>query len=538
MGVGTLALTMTCLMFGQAGPAPTDVIHTNQRALSIPINIQDSLRGACRELLLYASWDQGRNYQLVATVAPDKRAFAFESPNDGVCWLKSAVINAQKKQEPENVQQVPPDLKVMIDTTKPVVRTLSAQRQGDDVVVAWEILEDNFSPQAFRLEYQSKDSPGAFWSAIPAAGALTGQKVFHPSSPGPLVVRLFAKDLAGNESVGTAEVAGGVRVAAFIQPAAPATSTNPSPDAAPPPVPPPAPPRDFTPLPAPFVQETVKPAAPVANTWAPAPSAPRGPGDATERLVASSDKPPPPPPPSPMPLATQQPANMMPAPVMQKPSLPMLHYVNQTKVDLEYEWTKVGKSGIGSVDLWWTKNDGQSWELYAQVPYDDVKSLAPTGKEKREVELPGEGVYGFTMIVKSKAGRGKAPPKPGDVPAIRFEVDITPPHAELWIAGPDPNRANALILKWAARDKNLHLNPITLEWAEKRDGEWNRIVGDFANSNSFSWQLPDNIPVQVYMRLRVRDLAGNVGVAVTQDPQLVDLSEPEGTLLNVTVAPR
>ena len=46
------------------------------------------------------------------------------------------------------------------------------------------------------------------------------------------------------------------------------------------------------------------------------------------------------------------------------------------------------------------------------------------------------------------------------------------------------------------------------------------------------------MPVQVYMRLRVRDLAGNESVAVTADPQLVDLSEPEGKLLNVSVSPR
>ncbi len=40
------------------------------------------------------------------------------------------------------------------------------------------------------------------------------------------------------------------------------------------------------------------------------------------------------------------------------------------------------------------------------------------------------------------------------------------------------------------------------------------------------------------MRLRVRDLAGNESIAVTDEPQLVDLSEPEGRLINVTVVPR
>ena len=38
--------------------------------------------------------------------------------------------------------------------------------------------------------------------------------------------------------------------------------------------------------------------------------------------------------------------------------------------------------------------------------------------------------------------------------------------------------------------------------------------------------------------MRVRDLAGNESIAVTNEPQLVDLSEPEGHLTNVTVSPR
>jgi hypothetical protein len=49
--------------------------------------------------------------------------------------------------------------------------------------------------------------------------------------------------------------------------------------------------------------------------------------------------------------------------------------------------------------------------------------------------------------------------------------------------------------------------------------------------------LPDRLPVEVYLRLRARDLAGNESVAVTAEPQLVDLSEPEGKLLNVSVSP-
>jgi hypothetical protein len=100
MGVGTLALSMMWLLLGQA---PDEVLHTNQRAMRVPIHFQGPLRAELKELLLFASWDQGQTYQQVAAVLPDKTEFAFEARNDGICWLKVAVINRQGKQEPENM---------------------------------------------------------------------------------------------------------------------------------------------------------------------------------------------------------------------------------------------------------------------------------------------------------------------------------------------------------------------------------------------------------------------------------------------------
>ena len=212
--------------------------------------------------------------------------------------------------------------------------------------------------------------------------------------------------------------------------------------------------------------------------------------------------------------------------------------MNRPEVVLKYELAKVGKSGIGSVDLWLTQDDGQTWTRYADDP--DAKGSTQNSVNQRTVELDGPGVYGFILVVKSRAGLGKAPPKAGDVPDIRVEVDTTPPLAQLFAPSPDTDqqRPNALVLKWVAKDDNLHPNPIVLEWAEQREGPWNNIAGPIPNVGRYSWQLPDRLPVAVYMRLRVRDLAGNESVAVTPEPQLVDLSEPEGKLIDVTVTPR
>lgn len=532
MGLATLAMLAFFL-----GQAPGEVWHTNQRSLRIPINFQDARRSELRELLLFASADQGRNWQQVAAVLPDKTEFLFNAPAEGTWWLKVAVINRQGKQEPDNIQQGPPDLRIVVDTFKPLVQIASAQRQGDEVVVSWDVKEDNPDPKSLRLEYQPKDNPSAFWSAVPiVVPGPTGQVKFRPSSAGPLLLRLQVRDQAGNQGQATAEVGGTIATTSFTPPAGQGSTTGSPPPPAPPiglvpntppnsgattSMPPPLPPNPSPAAPVvpppPLAVSNPAPVPPPQGAWTPGAAATP---EANTKLVATSE------PSNPAPV---------PASVARKP-LPPLQYVNQPEVMLEYELAKVGPSGVGAVDLWWTQNDGQSWELYAVDP--EIKGSTQNGRHQRTVELPGDGVYGFILVVKSRAGLGKAPPRAGDSPEIRIEVDTVAPVAQLYSPSPDPQRQNALLMKWAAKDNNLPANPITLEWSERRDGPWQAIAAHLPNTGRYSWQLPERLPVQVFLRLRVRDLAGNESVAVTPEPQLVDLSEPEGRLVNVSVVPR
>jgi hypothetical protein len=89
------------------------------------------------------------------------------------------------------------------------------------------------------------------------------------------------------------------------------------------------------------------------------------------------------------------------------------------------------------------------------------------------------------------------------------------------------------VLTWTARDDNLAPNPITLQWAERKGGTWHTVAANLPNSGRHVWTLPSNLPDRVYLRVIARDTAGNEGVAETPEPQLVDLSEPEGVILGV-----
>ncbi len=155
------------------------------------------------------------------------------------------------------------------------------------------------------------------------------------------------------------------------------------------------------------------------------------------------------------------------------------------------------------------------------------------------VEVPEDGVYGFTMVVKSGAGLGKPPPQAGDVPQLLVEVDRTPPQAWLFPLRADGARRDALVFTWKAADKNLAVNPITLQWARQPSGPWETIgAPELPNNGQYVWQVPVNVPAQVYLRLVVRDTAGNTGVAETPQPVLVDLSEPEVRILGLGGVPR
>ncbi|MBI3411223.1 MAG: hypothetical protein HY040_23050 [Planctomycetes bacterium] len=524
MSIGSLTLAYMSLLLGQT---PGDIAYHNQRAVRVPINITESRRAEFKALLLFASDDQGRSYHEVGSILPNKAEFIFTARADGSYWLKAAAINQQGKQEPDNIQNGPPDQKLVIDTTKPALRITSVQRQGDEVMVAWEIQEEHPDWSSFKLEYQVKDSPAAVWTSIPATAGLSGKAQFRPGIASPLVIRLTFKDLAENLSTVAAEVQGTVVTTGFSQNPSSTGAGSPSLPAVSPPVAAgsksldgktdPVPPPLQTPESKSLVDTGKPPPMPPNNPWvASPPSADSIPG----KPVASTEAPP---------------TTTPPAPV-QKTPLPPLQYVNHPRVVLEYELNKVGPSGVGRVELWYTTNDGQSWELCADDPR--VEGATSGGRHQRAIDLPGDGVYGFHLVVKSRAGLGKPPPRAGDPPQIRFEVDTSIPVAQLFPPVPDAQSPGALLLRWVAKDNNLAETPITLEWAEHKEGPWTPIAANIPNTGRHSWHLPERMPVQAFLRLRVRDLAGNEGVAVTGEPQLIDLSEPEGRLVNVSVSPK
>jgi hypothetical protein len=506
--------------------------------------IHPDKRGEISELRLFVSSDHGKNWPQEAVVSPDKDAFVFHAPADGEYWLRVAAVNKQGKQDPENIYTVPPEKthKIIIDTLKPLVRIASAQRAGEEVTVAWEIQEEYPDLQSLKVEYRPADAPPGQWSSVPVGRQLVDQVRLRPGTSGPLFVRVQMKDLAGNLSFAQAEVPGpgGITAASFKA----NTADSPASTTAPPPAPietmstevKPAPkaegkaegkaeaPPPTDPFPASASPPTPSVPIPPPPVTAPAAASAREP---EAKVVARSDSAPTPRPPAP---ASPMDATHAGLPVISR-------LVNSPRdVVLQYKLNRVGPSGIGSVELYLTDNDGHTWQRYAEDTA--VSQLAAGGTYQRTVDLPdGDGVYGFRIVIKSRAGRGRAVPVAGDLPELRIEVDTTKPEAVLLEPRPDPKKRDALVLQWRVKDRNLEDKPITLEYADQLDGKWETIVTNYRDTpDGYSWQVPQG-KVSVYLRLRVRDKAGNEAIAVTSEPQLVDLSEPEGQLIDVSASP-
>jgi hypothetical protein len=224
-------------------------------------------------------------------------------------------------------------------------------------------------------------------------------------------------------------------------------------------------------------------------------------------------------------------------------ALPPLQIVNKRQVKLGFSVGRFGPSGLGTVDVYVTTDEGATWEKSLADPAvslpvtSEAKNLGPVHGSVT-VSMPKDAViYGFYLVVKSRAGLGKDPPRNGDVPQVRVEVDTTLPDATLFLPGADPARRDRLLLTWKAEDRNLAPNPVSMEWSATPNGPWT-FIGDpqLPNTGRYSWQVPNNTPAKVFLRLSVRDVAGNTAVAQTEQPVLIDLFRPE-IEGNVTVQP-
>ncbi|HEY3394959.1 MAG TPA: hypothetical protein VGK58_19800 [Lacipirellulaceae bacterium] len=183
-------------------------------------------------------------------------------------------------------------------------------------------------------------------------------------------------------------------------------------------------------------------------------------------------------------------------------------FVGSRTFALEYDVEYVGRGGISKVELWATRDGGQTWFRLAQ----DDDNRTPL-----MVTVDEQGVYGFRLVVDS-ALAPSAPPSPGDAPELCVAVDLQRPIAELTaIEQGAGNMNDHLILRWRADDNNLEPRPISLFYSSRPAGPWSAVATSLENTGQYAWRVERHVPGRFYLRLEARDTAGNLAAFQTRD---------------------
>jgi hypothetical protein len=190
-----------------------DTIVLSSRRIALPVEFDPGRRQLVDRLELYVSPDEGKSWQLATTGDPFRDKLEYEAPNDGVYWFHLVTVGTKGVRNPANLAGEKPALKVLIDTTRPVVRVTKAERSGDQIHLAWTIDDANPGDGTTRVYFSHPKIPAdealrqlaaqsrmKLWEEVTVPAGQTGI-TFSPGDAGRVEVKVEAKDAAGNVGV-------------------------------------------------------------------------------------------------------------------------------------------------------------------------------------------------------------------------------------------------------------------------------------------------------------------------------------------------
>ncbi len=199
--------------------------------------------------------------------------------------------------------------------------------------------------------------------------------------------------------------------------------------------------------------------------------------------------------------------------------------VNGRTFEWDYELESVGAAGIAKIELWMTRDGGNTWNSVG---------VDPDNRSPVRTTVDGEGLFGYRMTVQSAGGAQPRPPQQGEQPEMWIGVDLTKPAVRLVNAELGQGSAQGEIaITWEARDALLAKQPVSLSYAERPQGPWTTIAAGLENTGRYAWRYDSQTPERIYLRLEVRDEAGNVGVSESIEPLSLERTNPAVRLRNV-----
>jgi hypothetical protein len=516
-----------------AQPVQVQRTYLNKGVIQLPIHIDERARAQVQEIQLYFKAPQDPTWQKYARAGWGQNAFTFSAPRDGEFWFAMVTVDQLGRTTPPDITKEGPGLIVVVDRQAPQVELSMLGSGPEGQLLQCDARDECLDPLRTKVLYQTGDK--VFRNLEPQPGrsnvyCIPAQAVFTG------MLRVSAADLAGNVTSREVNIgqllpantpaaaaprnsgAGEPRNSGAGEPrplplplgvgAQVETQTEPMPTA--------LPLSHHVEKPAAAVERQVnKMALPPMPTHAPQPEGPVIP----QESVAVS-----------VPPAVPQASSTLP----DHRAVPPREVVSQQRqlvskphLFLEYAVEQTGASGVGKVEVWLTRDQGQSWQRHCE----DADKKSPV-----EIDLPGEGLFGISLAISNGRGFGAVPPAPGEAPQWWVEVDSTRPTVEITSVRATGEASGSLQIAWRASDKNLAADGIDLYYAPSRSGPWQPIAKGLRNETTYRWTPPAESGAQAFLRLCARDLAGNTALTETTQPiMLDDQSRPRAQILGASL---
>jgi hypothetical protein len=476
---------------------------------------------------------------LAQKVSTDKGHFLFRAGDEGEYWFSIRTIGRSAQVRPAPTET--PGLRVVVDHTGPVLEVHAEEDQSGAINVQWHITEQYPDLATFKIQYRSDAS--AVWqnvlidheSASGAGPVRSGRASWSPRVPhGSTHVEIRAElaDTAGNRGVAHARVAlrhasmytahaSGDGTSAEVEDRVGAASSGQAAtgwrssstrqqvaSALQESLPPPIKPLEANPYASPAGVAGSRPeASDEESILGIAPKmAVRGQihPPVRSQYISSND-------------VTEAPSPFG------RPKDQHLQMVNTSEFELEYEVATA--ADVRQVELWVTRDGGQSWQRHG-VDEDGQSPMLTSVNE--------EGVYGFRVVPTRGQAIPNSAPRRGQTPDLWIAVDLKSPLARIVsVEEREGDEAGKLLIRWEADDCHLAARPVSLFFQETRGGPWSVIAAGLANTGQYVWPVARRVSEAVYVRLEVRDQAGNLGVDETEQPILLGRARPPAQILDV-----